>query len=156
MSWHITGLPRERFAHLFTLSDAALAEQGAVRVAATSDRGFPCRITLEDARAGETLLLLNYTDHDVATPYRNSYAIHVREGASGMAEMVGVLPPVLRGRPIALRGYDADGMLRAATLALDGVESGIEALFANEEVATIHAHNAAYGCFAARITRAPG
>lgn len=31
MSFRITGLPAERFAHLFALSDAELTVQGAVR-----------------------------------------------------------------------------------------------------------------------------
>ena len=31
MSFRITGLPAERFAHLFALSDQELATQGAVR-----------------------------------------------------------------------------------------------------------------------------
>jgi hypothetical protein len=42
----------------------------------------------------------------------------------------------------------------SARLAQPGeVETGITELFANPEIACIHAHNAAYGCFAARIER---
>jgi hypothetical protein len=32
-------------------------------------------------------------------------------------------------------------------------DAGIRALFARPEVATVHAHSAAYGCFLARIER---
>jgi hypothetical protein len=53
-----------------------------------------------------------------------------------------------------LRGFDAAGMLRGARLADPGeADAGIRALFAQAEIAYIHAHNAAYGCFAARIDR---
>ena len=44
MSFRITGLPAERFAHLFTLSDPELAAQGAVRRTADGRMpGYPCR-----------------------------------------------------------------------------------------------------------------
>ena len=154
MTYRISGLDPEGFRHLFGQADEALAAQGVMRVRANAKPGFPCRITLEDAEPGETLLLLNHTDHAVATPYRNSFAIYVRESASAAVELVGTLPQVFQGRPIALRGYDADGLLRGAALKIGEVEAGIAELFARPEIAYIHAHNAAHGCFAARVDRA--
>lgn len=155
MSFEITGLNPDLFAPLFGMDDAALAERGVIRVRADKKPGYPCRITLEDAEPGETLLLLNHADHAVATPYRNAYAIYVRESALAALRFADALPPVFANRPIALRGYDADGMLCGATLALKGdVEARIADLFARPEIAYIHAHNAAHGCFAARIDRA--
>lgn len=154
MSYRITGLARGRFAHLFAQSDAELAAQGIVRVTADRKPGFPCRVTLEDAEPGETLLLLNHADHDVATPFRNAYAIYVRESAGTALETVDAPPPVFAGRTIALRAYDAAGMLHAASLAPPGeADARIRALFSDAGVAYIHAHNAAAGCFAARIDR---
>ncbi len=52
MMYRIEGLKRTEFAPLFAMSDSELAEQGAIRMKATGP-GFPCRISLEDARAGE-------------------------------------------------------------------------------------------------------
>lgn len=154
MSYVITGLRPEGFAPLFGQPDEALAELGVIRVRADAKPGYPCRITLEDAEPGETLLLLNHADHAVTTPYRNAYAIYVRETALAANRFEDALPPVMANRPIALRGYDADGMLRGATLALAGdAEARIGELFARPEIAYIHAHNAAHGCFAARIDR---
>jgi hypothetical protein len=154
MSYVVTGLSPDPFLRLFGQSDAALAEQSIIRVRADAKPGYPCRITLEDADPGETLLLLNHEDHAVATPYRNAYAIYVRESALAANQFEDALPPVFANRPIALRGYDGDGMLRGATLALAGdVETRIGELFARPEIAYIHAHNAAHGCFAARIDR---
>ena len=154
MTYRIKGLERDDFATLLGLGDEALAARGAVRVTATADKGFPCRISLEDARAGETLILVNYTSHDVATPYRSAYAIYVRETAHAAASFEYATPPVFEGRPLGLRGFDADGMLRNAALALPGeADAKIRGLFADDAIAYIHAHNAAHGCFAARVER---
>jgi hypothetical protein len=154
MTYRITGLDPAPFVPLFALSDVELAAQGARRVTATSDRGFPCRVSLADAAAGETLILLHHVSHDVAVPYRSAYAIYVCCGAQ-QTEYVGKLPPVFDGRPLGLRGFDSEGMLRDARLALPGeAEENIINLFGNPAIAYIHAHNAAHGCFAARVERA--
>ena len=154
MTYRIEGLDRDEFEHLFALDDEALAAHGAVRVEAKNKPGYPCRITLEDAEAGERLILLHHTSHDVATPYRSAYAIYVREAADRSGSYVDTLPPVFEGRPMAFRGFDANGMLRNAALAQPGeADAKIRGLFEQPEIAYIHAHNAAYGCFAARIER---
>ena len=153
MTYRIAGLDPEPFRDLFALGDAALAARNARRVTAAADRGFPCRVSLEDARQGESLILLHHTSHDVATPYRSAYAIYVREDAT-RAEFVDETPPVFAGRSLALRGFDDAGNLRDARLALPGEADGaIRALFAHPAIAYIDAHNAAHGCFAARIER---
>ncbi len=153
MTYRIEGLKRAEFAPLFVMTDAELAEQGAIRMKADGP-GFPCRISLEDAPAGEDVILLNYTSHAVATPYRSSYAIFVRPDAQEIDPLVDQTPPVFEGRPIALRGFDANGMLKNAGLALPGqADEKIKALFADPAITYIHAHNAAHGCFSARIER---
>ena len=153
MTYSIRGLGPERFAPLFALDDADLAAMNARRVTATSDRGFPCRIRLEDAKAGEELILLHYVSHDVETPYRSAYAIYVRPEVDA-ASYRDELPPVFAERPIALRAFDTAGMLQTARLAGPGEADGaIRDLFADAGIAYIDAHNAAHGCFAARIER---
>lgn len=154
MSFRIVGLDAEDFAPCFFMGDAELRRSGARLVAADAHPGFPCRVSLEDARMGERVLLINFTSHDVANPYRTAHAIYVREGAEQAEPMVDRLPPVFAGRTMSLRGFDEEGMMVRALLAGPGeVEAGIGALFAEPRVACIHAHNAAYGCFAARIER---
>ena len=153
MTYRIEGLKRAEFASLFAMTDAELTEQGAIRMKATGP-GFPCRISLEDTPAGGDVILLNYTSHAVATPYRSTYAIFVRPDAQEVVPLIDQTPPVFEGRPIALRGFDANGMLKNAGLALPGqADEKIRALFEDREVAYIHAHNAAHGCFSARIER---
>lgn len=155
MTYRITGLSPQPFAHLIGANEAVLADHGASRVAAGADKGWPCRISLEDAKAGESLILLNHVSHDVATPYRSAYAIYVREAANAPAEYVDETPPVFEGRPMAFRAFDGEGMLRNAALAQPGEhDTKIRELFAADEIAYIHAHNAAHGCFAAKVERA--
>jgi hypothetical protein len=154
MSFIVSGLPVETFTPLFGLGDDALAEHNAVRVIADEGR-YPCRVGLDYAQPGQSLLLLNYEHQDAATPYRSKYAIYVNEAARETRQLEDELPPVLRGRQISLRAFDAEGMLVGAELSLnDDVEAVVERLFANPAVAYLHAHNAAHGCFAARIDRA--
>jgi len=154
MSFIITGLAPAEFAPLFSLSDEELEQRGIIRKTATSKPGFPCRVTLEDAEPGESVLLLNYESHKAATPYRSSYAIFVREGTADAARFENELPPVFTGRPIALRHFNEDGHLVGASLALVGdAAEKIEAAFSDNNVAYIHAHNAAHGCFAVEIRR---
>lgn len=154
MTYRIEGLGREAYAGLLGLGDDELAARQAKRVAADSKPGFPCRVTLEDAEPGESLILFNHVSHDVPTPFRSAYAIYVRETAAKPACFVDSTPPVFEGRALGLRGFDAGGMLRGSLLALPGeADAKIRALFERPEIETIHAHNAAAGCFAAKIVR---
>lgn len=157
MTYRIVGLDPRQFEPYFTMSEADLSDRRALRTAAKADRGFPCRVSLRDANEGEELLLINHVNHAVETPYRNAFAIYVRKDAKEAAEYVDECPPVFTGRPIALRGYDADGMLTEARLALpDQADPAIRALLENPVIAHIDAHNAAHGRFSARIERHHG
>jgi hypothetical protein len=154
MAYRIQGLSPEAFQPLFGLSDPELAERGAVRMEVTSDFGFPCRITLEDRRPGETVLLVNHVSHDVPNPYRASHAIFVAEGAEQPAWFDDEVPPALDRRILSLRAFDSAGMMVDAALAQPGeADAAIRTLFERSDVASIHAHNAIRGCFAARIDR---
>ena len=155
MSYVVTGLTPDEFQPLFGLSDEELKARGVIRKIADAKPGYPCRITLDDAEPGETVLLLNYESHRGDTPYRSAYAIYVRESALDAGQFTDELPPVMHGRPIALRIFNQDGMLIGADLSLDGaLDEKIKAAFSNPDAAYIHAHNAAHGCFAAEIQRA--
>jgi len=154
MSYRIEGLSRLPFEHLFSLPEEELAHHNARRVVADSKPGFPCRVTHEDAEPGEELLLVNYISLDAPTPFRTAYAIYVREAALGPAVYLDELPPAFDGRVLSLRGFDAEGMLRQAVLTQPGeAEAGIRQLFDHPQIASIHAHNAILGCFAAKIER---
>lgn len=154
MAYRIEGLDPAPYAPLFALGDADLSEQGARRVTADGRRAFPCRATLEDAEAGETLILVNHVSHDVVGPFRSSFAIFVRESADRAAAFHDTLPPVFATRTLSLRAIDGDGMLAKAELVAGAeADDAIRRLFADPDVAQIHAHYAAAGCFAAKIVR---
>lgn len=152
--YRIAGLDPAPFAPLFGLSDAALAERNIVRMAVTAKPGFPCRVSLEDAEPGESVLLLNHEYQDAPSPYRGRHAIFVREGADTARRFDNELPPCFTGRLISLRAFDGDGMMTDADVISGNLmEPVIERMFADPRVVYLHAHNAKRGCFAARIDR---
>ena len=154
MAYAVTSLPAEPFAPLFAMDDEGLAARGARRVVADAPLGFPCRVSLDDAAPGETLILVNYEHQPAATPFRASHAVFVREGVEPVAT-VDAMPPALRRRLLSLRAFDADHMMIAADI-VEGVEAGtlIAQMFADPNIAYLHAHYAKWGCYAARIDRA--
>ena len=154
MDFRITGLNAGRFRHLFGLPEAGLARHRALRKTCDEKPGFPCRVSLEDAEPGESVLLVNYEHLPVDSPYRSSHAIYVREREQPSFDEVNAIPPALLPRLLAVRGFDASGMMIAA----DVVEGRaliplVGQFFANDEIAYLHAHFARRGCFAARIDR---
>ncbi|HET9639442.1 MAG TPA: DUF1203 domain-containing protein [Allosphingosinicella sp.] len=153
MAYRIEGLDPEPFAGLFDLSDAELAARNARRVRADSPTGHPCRVSLREAVEGEELLLINHVSNEAPTPFRAAHAIYVRKGAQ-TGRYADAVPPLFVSRTLSLRAFDRDGMLRDGVLAGPGeADAGIRALFERDEIDTIHAHSAAYGCFLARIER---
>lgn len=147
MTYQITGISPDQ---LENIAKAA----GTVRVSASSKPGFPCRVTLEDAEPGEELLLFHHVSHDVDSPYRSSYAIYARPGAKVAARYQDAIPPIFADRPLGMRAFGADAMLKTASLSMPGeADKTIRQLFELEEVAYIDVHNAAHGCFAARVER---
>ncbi|MCA1654471.1 MAG: DUF1203 domain-containing protein [Sphingomicrobium sp.] len=154
MTYSITGLEPAPFAHLVGLSDEELATHDAVRMTADAPVGYPCRVTLEDAAPGETLLLVNHVSHDAASPYRATHAIFVGEGAREAAYFVDAVPPALHGRILSVRAFDCKGMMVDAALAQPGEADAVfRRLLADPAVDHLDAHNATRGCFAARVER---
>lgn len=155
MSFKIQGLPRSHFESLFGLPEEALQARGALRVLADHYPGFPCRVSLEDAQPGESVLLVNYEHLPVATPYRSRYAVYVREGAEEAQPRVNAVPEVLQRRLLSLRGFDQQGMLLKADV-VEGrqVASMLEEFLAVGAIDVVHIHNAKPGCFAAMAKRA--
>jgi len=154
MKYRITGLDPALFADLHAHADEALAARAIVRSRVTSENVTPCRVTLDDATPGESVLLLSYDHQPADTPYQQQGPIFVREKGARF-DRVGVIPPALARRPLSLRGYDAGHMMIEAELT-DGAaaEPLIQRMLTNPAVAYIHAHYARRGCYAARIDRA--
>ena len=153
MSFRISGLPAELFQHLFAMSDAELRRHGAVR-RVVEDSGYPCRISLTDAKAGDEVILVNYEHQDADTPYRSRHAVYVRQGEQRY-QATGEVPEQIRKRLLSVRAFDAAGMLVDADVTEGkALEALIDRLFANRAVDYIHLHYARPGCYAARVDRA--
>lgn len=155
MTFRITALDPSAFADFFALGDAALATRGARRVVADASPGYPCRVSLEDAEIGETLILANHTHLAGDTPYAGAHAVYIRENAIRAEPRPGDVPDVLRRRLLSVRAYDAGQMMVDADV-VDGeaLAPHLDALFARPEISFVHLHNARPGCFAAAVTRA--
>ena len=151
MNFRIRGLEARQFDHLFALSDAELAAHGAIRRIADGPR--PCRISLSDAKPGDELILVNYEHHAVSSPYRMRFAIYIRRGEETF-DAIGEVPEQLRKRTLAVRGFDAAGMMTGREI-VEGtnLEAAIARQFANVEAQYLHIHFAAAGCYAARVDR---
>lgn len=155
MTYQFTGLEPTQFAHLFGLSDEELARHGAVRMVANGQPTFPCRVQLDDAAAGEPLLLVNHVSHDGNNPYRASHAVFVSETATTPAHYVDEIPPSLNRRILSMRAFDANGMMIDAALAQPGeADAVVRRMLDNDAVDHVDAHTAIRGCFMARATRA--
>jgi hypothetical protein len=154
MSFQIHALPAQDFTAMFAMSDAALAQRNACRVAVTESSGTPCRVSLADAEVGETVLLLNHQHQPAQSPYQASHAIFVREGVPEAKPAPDEVPMVIQTRLISLRLFDENHMMVNADV-VHGTEiaQAITAAFANEDVCYAHLHFAKPGCFAARVTR---
>jgi Protein of unknown function (DUF1203) len=155
MHFRIQGLPAAEFAPLFSMSDAELAEHGAVRrIADARERGYPCRVSLTDSKPGDELILVNYEHHAVASPYRMRFAVYVRPGEKQF-DAVDEVPQYLRGRTLAVRAFDDTGMMVGWKLVEgDQLEDAVAKLLAEPRAAYLHLHFAAPGCYAARVERA--
>ncbi|OWU85622.1 hypothetical protein ATO6_01435 [Oceanicola sp. 22II-s10i] len=154
MTFQIEALPYDAFAPLFALDDMALADAGARRMTVDHKPGFPCRVSLQDAEVGETVILVNHTHLDLGSPYDARHAVFVRQDAPQAAPVAGEVPEVLHHRLLSLRAFDAGGMMIAADV-VEGAEvaARLDAMFGATDVSFIDIHNAKPGCFAARARR---
>lgn len=157
MPFKINGLPASLYRDCFSKSDQELAELGMKKYVADSDSGYPCRVSLQDAKKGETLILVNHEHHAVDSPYRGSGPIFVRESATENDSAVGEIPKQLSSRMLSLRGYDKNGFMRTADV-VDGqnCKSLLNQFLEDPEVEYVHVHNARRGCFMCKVERVAG
>lgn len=123
------------------------------RIADERSPGYPCRVSLTDAKPGDELVLVNYEHHPVSSPYRMRFAVYVRKGEETY-DAIDEVPEQLRIRALAARSFDSKAMMVGWEL-VDGreLEAAIERLFADPRAAYLHLHYAAPGCYAAKVDR---
>lgn len=154
MTYQIHPIDGTEFAPLFEMSDEELAAHGARRVTADSKPGFPCRVSLQDADVGDTVILTNYRHLDMNSPYEASHAVYVRKGVAASEPVVQDVPDMLASRLISVRAFDAEGMMKDADI-MDGadLDDALHRFFADPQIDFVDMHFAKRGCFAARATR---
>jgi hypothetical protein len=142
------------FAPLFCASDAELERLGAQRVTADYTPGYPCRVSLAEAKIGEALFLCNFEYLAEISSYRASHTIYVCRGAVQALPAVGEVPSILVRRMLSVRGFGADHCIKAAEV-IEGrtLSATIEVFFSNRVISYIHIHDAQRGCFAAKAIR---
>ena len=154
MSFRICGLSPEPFIDLMGLDDQALAARGAARVVADEPHSAPCRVSLQDAEPGESLLLLSFEHQPATSPFRAAGPIFVREAALQSFDCVDEVPAAIQRRTISARAYDRDAMMLEGDL-VEGTDLAplLERWFERPEIDVVHLHYARRGCFAARAER---
>jgi hypothetical protein len=154
MSFQISALSIDRFSHLFGQDRETLAKKGVKRMVADNNPGYPCRVSLQDAEVGETVLLMNYEHQSMPTPFQSGHAIFVRESASQAIPNKNEIPKMFRHRLLSVRAFDKSGMMIDADV-IDGerLESLIERMLENKSADYLHIHNAKLGCYAALVER---
>lgn len=155
MRYVVKGLDPSMLAHLRQAPDEKLQTVGARRVVADARPGYPCRVSLEDAKVGERLILLPFAHHEADSPYSASGPIFIRERAVAQARLLDELPEPLRIRLLSIRAYDTNGDMVEAEVVEGAVADRVVRLFLERvDVAFLHVHFARRGCYAARIERA--
>lgn len=155
VNFQIKGLSKHEFDGFTSLNDKALASQSAQWILVDKSPGYPCRVSLTDAKVGERVLALPYLHHDVASPYRASGPIFVAEQAITAKLAINEIPDMLRHRLLSVRAYNATAIMIGAEV-IPGVELelAIERFFQQSDVEYIHIHNAKPGCFNCSVHRA--
>ena len=151
----ITALDADNFDELILKDDEELKHYHAKWLIVDEDPGYPCRVSLSDAKIGERVLSLSYFHHNVNSAYRASGPIFVRENAQTVVLQVNEVPKMLRHRLLSVRSYNSGNLMVGAEV-VHGKElkSAIDRQFQNSDVEYIHIHNANPGCFNCSVYRA--
>lgn len=148
------GLAPKPFQPLFDLDDAELEARGIRRQFAPANPGigYPCRVSLDFAQAGDELLLLNFRHLDKpGSPYRAEGPIFIRRDVEPYRG-TGELPAIVMQRAMSVRAYDSSGMMVEADLAeKDELVQLLGTWLAREDVAHVDIHSLRRGCFFCRV-----
>src|SRR5688572_29564585 len=110
-SFRLVGLDPTPFQPLFRLPDEELAWRGIRRVVADAGSTLPCRVSLEDAPAGDELLLLPFEHQPACSPYRASGPIFVRRGQPRRELPPDTVTSYVTTRLMSVRAYDAADLI---------------------------------------------
>ncbi|NML71450.1 DUF1203 domain-containing protein [Chryseobacterium sp. RP-3-3] len=142
------------FEYLNNLSETELSENNVKKMRVDKFPGFPCRSTLEDAKIGEMIFLLNYDFHNVNSPYRANGPIFVRANQLTKTYENNEIPIMFNHRLISIRGYSKDAMMIFADVSEgEFLKKKLSQILENPKIEYIHLHNAKPGCFNCVVKR---
>ena len=116
----------------------------------------PCRVCLRDAAPGEAVLLGSYNLPRPRGIYWTPSPIFVHAEACAPFDAPDRIAPILRGRMISVRDYDAeDQCLYDLGHAGDGagIEAPLARALADPRAAFVNVHTAKPGCLLCRVER---
>jgi hypothetical protein len=147
-NFQIRSLAENEFSEIFKMDNVALKKIGALRMTADKPGKYPCRVTLEDTKVGEEVILLNYQYHKTTSPYRATGPLFVKVNSTTPNLAANEIPKFLDHRYLSLRAYNKDGIMKEA-LTSEGRDLKIvlAKMFNNSEHSYIHIHNARQGCY---------
>jgi hypothetical protein len=154
MSFRLSGLPASLFRPLFALNDSELQRRGAEKRVTKTGDDYPCRVSLEVAKPGETVILVPYEHQSALSPYRSSGPVFVRESAQDSFDRTDEIPEQMRPRLMSLRAYNSSHYIVGADVSPGAELGGLAArFFERPDVSYIHVHHARWGCYVCRIDR---
>jgi hypothetical protein len=148
-------LDKKEFDSFMDLNDEELASHKAKWMTVDEEPGYPCRVSLEDAKIGERVLFLPYWHHDVESAYKAIGTVLVREFSQTIKLGVNQVPIMLNHRLLSVKAYDSSNMMVAHDIAKGTeLELKLKKQFQNSKVNYIHLHYAGPGCFCSAVYRA--
>ena len=146
---------KKEFDLFMNLNDEELEAHQAKWLTVDEYPGYPCRVSLEDARIGERVLFLPYWHHDVKSAYKAMGTVLVRENANTTKLQVNQVPQMLLHRLLSIKAYDSNNMMVDHDIAQGSeLEYKLKEQFKNINVEYIHLHYASPGCFCSQVNRA--
>lgn len=154
MNFQINALSETAFLALFKMNKTERVKHNIVKQIVTQANSTPCRISLKDAKIGDTVLLINYQHLAAATPFQASHAIYITAGATQAFSEKNTVPEMLQSRMISLRAFDRGHMMVQADIAQgQQIAEKIGQMLADNGVDYLHLHYAKQGCFAAKVSK---
>jgi hypothetical protein len=153
LDFRFVALPSNQFAHLVQKPAEELAALHSRRYLVDRD-GYFCRLTLEDAPLGETVILTNYQHQPAESPFQSAHAVYIRETAQPKFFDVNTVPRVLRAKLLSVRAFNGEHYITDAEVVPgDGLDNLLERFLSNPATEYIHVHSAKMGCYFCKVDR---
>ncbi len=155
ITYKIVAIPQTVTQHVHnTLTDPIYRHPVQITVAGVGDYG-PCRVCLNTFSIGERRILFLYNPFSAQQEADFAGPIYIHADHCQPYATPQNFPEPIRSLPITLRGYDAHNhfIVEEHPHSLD-VETAIETLLRQPEIAFLHIRNAEAKCFILRIERA--